>query len=116
MNTLLHFFFPFVLWFDRVNATSLKADFMAGITGAVIVLPQGVAFATIAGSAAAIAPAGLGVSEILSAALAPIVSVGPATAFLAVALNRIIGLSVTALSVLATGGFTKAKAGGKVVG
>ena len=49
MNTLLHFFFPFVLWFHRVNATSLKADFMAGITGAVIVLPQGVAFATIAG-------------------------------------------------------------------
>jgi len=49
MNTLLQFLFPFVFWFHRVNATSLKADFMAGITGAVIVLPQGVAFATIAG-------------------------------------------------------------------
>ncbi len=42
-------FFPFLNWFRFVNATTLKADFFAGLTGAVIVLPQGVAFATIAG-------------------------------------------------------------------
>lgn len=36
-------------WLDRVNRLSLRDDFMAGLTGAVVVLPQGVAFATIAG-------------------------------------------------------------------
>ncbi|MBE9568073.1 MAG: SulP family inorganic anion transporter, partial [Proteobacteria bacterium] len=41
--------FPFLSWFRLVNAQTLKADFIAGLTGAVIVLPQGVAFATIAG-------------------------------------------------------------------
>jgi len=42
-------FLPFLQWFRFVNASTLKADFLAGLTGAVIVLPQGVAFATIAG-------------------------------------------------------------------
>lgn len=41
--------FPFLTWFRFVDASTLKADFIAGLTGAVIVLPQGVAFATIAG-------------------------------------------------------------------
>ena len=41
--------FPFLIWFKLVNKETLKADLIAGITGAVIVLPQGVAFATIAG-------------------------------------------------------------------
>ena len=41
--------FPFLLWFKLITKESLKADIFAGITGAVIVLPQGVAFATIAG-------------------------------------------------------------------
>ncbi|HHC74255.1 MAG TPA: SulP family inorganic anion transporter, partial [Thiothrix sp.] len=45
----MHVLFPFLLWFKLVNAKSLKADMLAGLTGAVIVLPQGVAFATIAG-------------------------------------------------------------------
>ena len=40
---------PFLVWWPRVNRDSLRADLMAGITGAVVVLPQGVAFATIAG-------------------------------------------------------------------
>lgn len=40
---------PFLNWFKLVNKDSLKADMIAGFTGAVIVLPQGVAFATIAG-------------------------------------------------------------------
>ncbi len=42
-------FFPFLRWWPDVNRHSLKADAIAGITGAVVVLPQGVAFATIAG-------------------------------------------------------------------
>ncbi len=41
--------FPFLRWFKLVTKESLKDDVMAGLTGAVIVLPQGVAFATIAG-------------------------------------------------------------------
>ena len=40
---------PFLKWARLVSLDSLKADFAAGLTGAVIVLPQGVAFATIAG-------------------------------------------------------------------
>jgi len=46
---MLHKLFPFLVWFPRVNRHTLQADAMAGITGAVIVLPQGVAFAMIAG-------------------------------------------------------------------
>jgi len=41
--------FPFLNWWPLVNRNSLRADLLAGLTGAVIVLPQGVAFATIAG-------------------------------------------------------------------
>jgi SulP family sulfate permease len=41
--------FPFLTWFKLISKESIKADLVAGLTGAVIVLPQGVAFATIAG-------------------------------------------------------------------
>ena len=41
--------FPFLRWWPMVNRDSNKIDLMAGLTGAMIVLPQGVAFATIAG-------------------------------------------------------------------
>jgi len=41
--------FPFLLWWPKVNSGTLRTDFFAGLTGAVVVLPQGVAFATIAG-------------------------------------------------------------------
>ncbi|WP_455205131.1 SulP family inorganic anion transporter [Kaarinaea lacus] len=41
--------FPFLQWFPLVNKHSIKADTVAGLTGAIVVLPQGVAFATIAG-------------------------------------------------------------------
>lgn len=40
---------PFMKWFRFITKESLKADAIAGLTGAVIVLPQGIAFATIAG-------------------------------------------------------------------
>ncbi len=42
-------FFPFLSWFRLVTKDTIKADLIAGFTGAVIVLPQGVAFAAIAG-------------------------------------------------------------------
>lgn len=46
---MLHKLFPFLSWAGRVNKDTLKADSMAGLTGAIIVLPQGIAFAAIAG-------------------------------------------------------------------
>ena len=45
----LNTFFPFLNWYRYISRSSLRADLLAGMTGAVIVLPQGVAFATIAG-------------------------------------------------------------------
>jgi len=48
-NLTLEKIFPFLVWFKLITKDSLKADFIAGLTGAVIVLPQGVAFALIAG-------------------------------------------------------------------
>ena len=41
--------FPFLQWWPRVNRVTLRADGTAGVIGALVVLPQGVAFATIAG-------------------------------------------------------------------
>jgi SulP family sulfate permease len=41
--------FPFLDWLPKANRETLIADFLAGLTGAIVVLPQGVAFATIAG-------------------------------------------------------------------
>jgi SulP family sulfate permease len=42
-------FFPFLLWAKTVTGKSIYADLLAGLTGAVIVLPQGIAYALIAG-------------------------------------------------------------------
>src|SRR5690625_3740919 len=41
--------FPWLLWSGRVNPQNLRFDFVAGLTGAIILVPQGIAFATIAG-------------------------------------------------------------------
>ncbi len=40
---------PLLRWWSRVDRRSTRFDLVAGLTGALIVLPQGVAFATIAG-------------------------------------------------------------------
>ncbi|HEY6104369.1 MAG TPA: SulP family inorganic anion transporter, partial [Anaeromyxobacteraceae bacterium] len=40
---------PFLRWWPRVNGATLRGDLTAGLTGSIVVLPQGVAFATIAG-------------------------------------------------------------------
>ncbi|AFL73931.1 SulP family inorganic anion transporter [Thiocystis violascens] len=40
---------PFMTWLPGVGRVELKADLVAALTGAIVVLPQGVAFATIAG-------------------------------------------------------------------
>lgn len=41
--------FPFTVWAHLVNRVTLKRDLFAGITNAFVVLPQGIAFAMIAG-------------------------------------------------------------------
>ena len=46
---LLRKLFPFLRWRHRISRETLNADLVAGLTGAALVLPQGVAFATIAG-------------------------------------------------------------------
>jgi SulP family sulfate permease len=46
---LLAKLFPFLLWWPMVSRRTARDDLIAGFTGALIVLPQGVAFATIAG-------------------------------------------------------------------
>lgn len=58
------------------------------------------AFATILGSAASLVPAGLGVSEGLSALVAKPAGVAPAAAFLAAALSRLLGFGVNTLLAL----------------
>ncbi|HET7823987.1 MAG TPA: sulfate permease [Anaeromyxobacter sp.] len=40
---------PFLAWWPRLDTAAVRGDLTAGLTGAIIVLPQGVAFATIAG-------------------------------------------------------------------
>ncbi|MEJ2056310.1 MAG: SulP family inorganic anion transporter [Desulfofustis sp.] len=41
--------FPLLIWWPIVSRRTFKADLLAGLIGAVVALPQGVAFATIAG-------------------------------------------------------------------
>lgn len=45
----LALFVPMRHWLPQLSLTTLKYDFLAGLTGAVMVLPQGIAFALIAG-------------------------------------------------------------------
>lgn len=50
MNRLvLQRLFPFLRWWPLVDRHSLRADLVAGLVGALVVLPQGIAFATLAG-------------------------------------------------------------------
>lgn len=35
---------PFLNWLPSINGRDLRADLIAGLTGAIVVLPQGVAF------------------------------------------------------------------------
>ena len=47
-NAALHRL-PFMRWWPRVSAAATRADLVAGVTGAIVGLPQGVAFAILAG-------------------------------------------------------------------
>jgi hypothetical protein len=97
--TLLHRLAGLVL-------TALRLSLSFAIIG-VAVSPQDTmpfVLASIAGSAASIAPAGLGVSELLAALMANGLGSATAAAILAVALNRLIGLASTILLVVVMDG------------
>ncbi|HED19131.1 MAG TPA: SulP family inorganic anion transporter [Gammaproteobacteria bacterium] len=42
-------FFPFLTWLQNMNRTTLKADFIAGLTVALVAIPQSLAYAQLAG-------------------------------------------------------------------
>lgn len=47
---MTHTLLPFLRWVPQWKQPDvLRADLLAGLTGAIVVLPQGVAFATLAG-------------------------------------------------------------------
>jgi len=47
-NRLLLRFFPFLLWFP-VSSTILRGDLIAGITGALVLVPKAMAYAQLSG-------------------------------------------------------------------
>ena len=49
MPPLVRRLFPFLVWMREVDRPTLRADLLAGLISAVLVLPQGVAYATLAG-------------------------------------------------------------------
>ncbi|MCC7416653.1 MAG: SulP family inorganic anion transporter, partial [Acidobacteria bacterium] len=48
-HSLLLRLLPFLVWARGLDRATLRADALAGLVGAIVVLPQGVAFATLAG-------------------------------------------------------------------
>ncbi len=115
MTTLTRKLFPFINWIHTVDRSVLKKDAIAGLIGAIIVFPQGIAFATIAGLPpqyglyAAIVPAIIAalwgsswhlvsgpttaISLVVFASLAPIAEPGSETyVALAITLAALVGL------------------------
>ena len=49
LRSITRSWLPFLRWWPLVNRGTLRADLIAGLTGGLILVPQGVAFAPIAG-------------------------------------------------------------------
>jgi SulP family sulfate permease len=49
LQALRRNFTPFLVWWPQVTKDTFRADALAGFTGAIVVIPQGIAFASIAG-------------------------------------------------------------------
>ena len=79
----------------RLTAAFAALHLSAGLAEAALLTVSGTL-----GSAVAIVPAGFGINEAIAGAIAAIAAVSPAAAFLAVALNRVLGLAGNALIVL----------------
>ena len=130
---------PFLTWRSRVNRASMRLDLMAGLTGALIVLPQGIAYAAIAGMPpayglyAAIGPAIVAalfgsswhlvsgptapISIVVLSALTPLAAPGSAYFVqLAITLGFLVGVIQLALGLLRLGRLTDYISHGVVVG
>lgn len=130
---------PFLSWWSKVNPASLRLDLMAGLTGALIVLPQGIAYAAIAGMPpayglyASVGPAIIGalfgsswhlvsgptapISIVVLSALAPLAEPGSAHfVALAITLGFLVGMIQLALGLARLGRLTDYISHGVVVG
>ncbi len=97
MNFKFKAVFPFLNWLPMVNKQTMQADLIAGLTGAIIALPQGVAFAMIAGMPP--------IYGLYAAMITPIIAAlfgsshhlvsGPTTPISIVVFSAISGLGVT---------------------
>ena len=47
--TILKRIFPFLEWFPDLDAATIRTDFMAGLTVALVLVPQSMAYAQLAG-------------------------------------------------------------------
>ena len=132
-------FFPFLKWRHHVNAGTLRADAFAGLIGAIAVVPQGVAFATLAGlppeyglycamvptivaalfgsSLHAVSGPTNAVSLMVLAVLAPLATPGtPHYVQLAVTLALLCGVMMIALGAAGLGGLVNFMADSVIVG
>ena len=130
---------PFLTWWHQVNAGTLRADALAGLIGAIAVVPQGVAFATLAGlppeyglycamvptvvaalfgsSMHAVSGPTNAVSLMVFAVLAPLAAPGsPQYIQLAVTLAFLCGLMMVALGVTGLGALVNFMADSVIVG
>ncbi|MGH8687361.1 MAG: SulP family inorganic anion transporter [Burkholderiales bacterium] len=130
---------PFTEWWPRLDRATLRADAIAGLIGAVVVLPQGVAFATLAGlppemglycamvpavvaalfgsSLHAVSGPTNAVSLLVLAALAPLAVPGSAAyASMALTLALVCGVLVLALGVFRLGTIVRFVSDAVVVG
>jgi SulP family sulfate permease len=48
-NSFLHRFFPFLIWFKGYQISTFRSDALAGVTVAVVLIPQSMAYAMLAG-------------------------------------------------------------------
>ena len=83
-------------WIGKMNANTMRSDAMAGLTNAAIVLPQGVAFATIAGLPPEYGLYTAMVTAVIAALIGSsmVMISGPTTAISAVLFTTLSGLAV----------------------
>jgi SulP family sulfate permease len=139
MSPRLRRLLPFLSWWPMVNRGTLRLDLIAGLTGALIVLPQGIAYAAIAGMPpayglyAAVGPAIIGalfgsswhlvsgptapISIVVLSALAPLAAPGsPLFIKLALTLGLLVGIIQLVLGLVRLGRLTDYISHGVVVG
>lgn len=78
-----------------VTVEAIRMFLCLSALGATVMFDQAAALAVagVVGNAVSIVPAGLGIREVVSAGLGPLVGLGAGVAFLAATLNRLIGLA-----------------------